>query len=260
MSQESVGKTFAVAGTLAIICGIFVSAAAVGLRPIQDENKSLDIKKNILAAAGLMTTDTNIEEAYKESVTPRLVDLSTGNYDDTMDAGTYDQAKAAKTPATSVTIPAKEDIAKIKRMAKVALVYEIKKDGKLDQIVLPFHGKGLWSTMYGFLAISSDTETVRGITYYQHGETPGLGGEVDNPKWKDLWPGKKLFTANGDVAIHVIKGHVSDSAPNAKYEVDGLSGATLTTNGIDAMIRFWIGPEAFGKYLSNIRAKGDFNG
>ena len=118
-----------------------------------------------------------------------------------------------------MAIPAQEDIAKIKRMAKVALVYEIKKDGKLDQIVLPFHGKGLWSTMYGFLAISSDTETVRGITYYQHGETPGLGGEVDNPKWKALWPGKKLFTANGDVAIHVIKGHVSESAPNASTKL-----------------------------------------
>ena len=260
MSQESVGKTFTVAGALAIICGIFVSAAAVGLRPIQEENKSLDIKKNILAAAGLMTPQTNVEEAYKKSVTPRLVDLSTGNYDDTMDASTYDQAKAAKDPAKSMTIPAAQDIAKIKTMAKVALVYEIKKDGKLDQIVLPFHGKGLWSTMYGFLAISSDTETVRGITYYQHGETPGLGGEVDNPKWKDLWPGKKLFTENGEVAIHVIKGHVAESAPNAKYEVDGLSGATLTTNGIDAMIRFWIGPKAFGKYLSNIRAKGGFNG
>ena len=141
MSQESVGKTFTVAGTLAIICGIFVSAAAVGLRPIQEENKSLDIKKNILAAAGLMTPSTNVEEAYKESVTPRLVDLSTGNYDDTMDAATYDQAKAAKNPAMSMAIPAQEDIAKIKRMAKVALVYEIKKDGKLDQIVLPFHGK-----------------------------------------------------------------------------------------------------------------------
>jgi Na+-transporting NADH:ubiquinone oxidoreductase subunit C len=260
MSQESVGKTFAVAGALAIFCGIFVSAAAVGLRPIQEENKSLDIKKNILAAAGLMTPDTNIEEAYKSSVTPRLVDLSTGNYDNTADANTYDQAKAAKDPAENRIIPAKEDIAKIKRMAKVALVYEIKKDGKLDQIVLPFHGKGLWSTMYGFLAISSDIETVRGITYYQHGETPGLGGEVDNPKWKALWPGKKLFTENGDVAIHVIKGHVAESAPNAKYEVDGLSGATLTTTGTDAMIRFWIGPEAFGKYLSKIRVKGSING
>ena len=260
MSQESVSKTFTVASTLAIICGIFVSAAAVGLRPTQEDNKSLDLKKNILAAAGLMTPETNVEEAYKASVTPRLIDLSTGNYDDSIDAATYDQVKAAKDPALSMEIPSKADIAKIKRVAKVALVYEIKKNGKLDQIVLPFHGKGLWSTMYGFLAVSSDTQTVRGITYYQHGETPGLGGEVDNPKWKALWPGKKLFDENGNVAIHVIKGHVAESAPNAQYEVDGLSGATLTTNGIDAMIRFWIGPEAFGKYLSNIRAKGDFNG
>ena len=113
--------------------------------------------------------------------------------------------------------------------------------------------------MYGFLAISSDIKTVRGITYYQHGETPGLGGEVDNPRL--YGQASNFFDENGDVAIHVIKGHVAETAPNAKYEVDGLSGATLTTNGIDTMIRFWIGPEAFGKYLSNIKkAKGDFNG
>ena len=260
MSQESVGKTFAVAGTLAVVCAIFVSAAAVGLRPIQDANKSLDIKKNILAAAGLMNANTDVEKTYSEFVTPRLVDLKSGSYDDSMDAATYDQAKAAKDPAMSMAIPAKQDIAKIRRIAKVALVYEVKKDGKLDQIVIPFHGKGLWSTMYGFLAVAPDTTTVRGITYYQHGETPGLGGEVDNPKWKSLWPNKKLFDDNWNVAIHVIKGHVSDSSPKAQYEVDGLSGATLTTNGIDAMIRFWIGPEGFGKYLSNIRAKGDSNG
>ena len=260
MSQESVGKTFAVAGTLAVICAIFVSAAAVGLRPIQEANKSLDVKKNILLAASLLKDDTDIEATYKKYVTPRLVDIKTGSYDDSLDTTTYDQVKASKDPAKSMVIASSDDIANIKRMAKVALVYEVKKDGKLDQIVLPFHGKGLWSTMYGFLAIAPDTKTVRGLTYYQHGETPGLGGEVDNPKWKALWPNKKLFDDNWNVAVRVIKGHVSESSPRAQFEVDGLSGATLTTNGIDAMIRFWVGPNGFGKYLSNIRAKGDSNG
>ena len=73
-------------------------------------------------------------------------------------------------------------------MADQTLVYELRDDaGALDLVVLPVHGLGLWSILYGFVALDADLETIRGLTYYEHKETPGLGGEVDNPRWKSLW-------------------------------------------------------------------------
>jgi Na+-transporting NADH:ubiquinone oxidoreductase subunit C len=118
-------------------------------------------------------------------------------------------------------------------------------------LVLPIQGLGLWSTLYGFLAIDADGNTIRGITYYQHAETPGLGGEVDNPRWKSLWPGRKIYD-DGEPAIQVIKGAAGPPAQDP-YRVDGLSGATLTSNGVTFMLEFWLGPNGFGPYLDRLR-------
>ena len=122
-------------------------------------------------------------------------------------------------------------------------------------VILPIEGKGLWSTLYGYLAVGRDGNTIRGITFYQHGETPGLGGEVDNPKWKALWPGRKAYDAEGHAAIGVIKGQAPGAA-EAPHKVDGLSGATITSNGVTKLVRFWLGDGGFGKFLAGFR-KGE---
>ncbi|MDR1351193.1 MAG: NADH:ubiquinone reductase (Na(+)-transporting) subunit C, partial [Zoogloeaceae bacterium] len=126
--------------------------------------------------------------------------------------------------------------------------------GALEALILPIRGYGLWSTLYGFLALKPDLNTVIGLGFYQHGETPGLGGEVDNPKWKSLWPGKTLFDADGKPNIQIIKGGVDKTNPAAGHQVDALAGATLTTNGVDHLLHFWLGEQGFGPYLARLRA------
>ena len=128
--------------------------------------------------------------------------------------------------------------------------------GDLEMIVLPIEGLGLWGTLYGFLALDADTTTVRGITYYQHKETPGLGGEVDNPSWKDKWPGRKAFDDDGEVSLAVIKGPAR-TAEHDPHRVDGLAGATITSNGVTNMLEFWLGENGFEPYLNRIRAEAN---
>lgn len=275
MPRETIGNTFLVAGALCVVCSVLVSGAAVGLRPAQQRNKVLEIRKNIIQAAGLVENGSpssqEITDVFESKVERRLVDLSTGDYlaeDDLVTAGidpkTYDQFKAANDPELSVEIPPEADLAGIKRREIFSYVYLIKKDdGQLDQIVLPIRGKGLWSTLYGFLSIDSDTQTIRGLTFYQHGETPGLGGEVDNPGWKAQWDGKLAYeSTNGDreVAIRVIKGKVDESSPNAEHQIDGLSGATITSNGVTNLVRYWLGDQGFGPFLQKLRAGEAHNG
>ncbi|HDY85743.1 MAG TPA: Na(+)-translocating NADH-quinone reductase subunit C, partial [Methylophaga sp.] len=234
---------------------ILVSTAAVYLRPIQTENKKDDIKKNILAVTGLNDQAGTVDELFSRFEV-KLIDLSTGEYSDTdIDPVSYDQKAASADPQTSKNIPDDQDIASIGRQANLAPVYILKEGDKVKQIVLPVHGYGLWSTLYGFISIEGDYNTIKGLRFYQHAETPGLGGEVDNPKWRAQWEGKKVFDENGDVEIRVIRGHVGPDTVNAEYKVDGLSGATLTSNGVTNLLQFWLGEDGFEPYLKNMQSE-----
>jgi Na+-transporting NADH:ubiquinone oxidoreductase subunit C len=106
--------------------------------------------------------------------------------------------------------------------------------------------------LYGFVALESDANTIAGLGFYEHGETPGLGGEVDNPRWKALWEGKRAYR-DGQVAINVAKGAVNPQSSGANWQVDGLSGATLTSRGVSNLVQFWLGAEGFQPYLTNLR-------
>lgn len=117
-----------------------------------------------------------------------------------------------------------------------------------EAIVLEVEGQGLWSTMYGYLALESDTTTIRGLSFYQHGETPGLGGEIDNPRWLARWVGRRVFDDGGAIRIAVVKG-AAPPATKAPFEVDGISGATITSRGVTDMLQFWLGPSGYGPYL-----------
>jgi Na+-transporting NADH:ubiquinone oxidoreductase subunit C len=263
VDKESTGRTLLVAFVLCIVCSVIVAGAAVSLKPVQTSNKVLDRKKNILAAAGMFTPGEHgaaeIEELFGR-FTVRMVDLDTGEYlsetqlaQPELNPERYDQVKAAKDPKLSEALHADDDIAGIRRREKFAQVYLLEDEGLLQKIVLPIRGYGLWSTLYGFLVLEGDASTVIGLAYYDQKETPGLGGEVDNPAWKALWPGKQVFDEQGAVAIDIVKGGVDKAAPEAVHQVDGLSGATLTSNGVENMLHFWLGERGFGPYLSRIR-------
>lgn len=252
MNNDSIVKTFVVAGLLCMVCAVLVSGSAVSLRPLQEINKALDVKKNLLMAAGLVEgnpTTKEIEAAFSKIET-KVINIETGEEAKDINPSEFDQRTASKDPKQSVKIPSDEDLAKIKSRAKYGKIYIYKPEGKVELIILPIHGKGLWSTLWGFIALSSDANTVKGIGFYEHGETPGLGGEVDNPRWKSLWAGKKIYNENGRPVINVVKG----SAPrDSEHKIDGLSGATITSGGVQNLVNYWFGNNGFKKYLDNFR-------
>ena len=249
---EGLGRVLTVALGLCLVCSIIVSTAAVVLKPAQQANKTLDLKRNILMAAGLLDPARSVEEQF-EQVETRIVDLDEGRFVDGVDPATFDQREAAKDPESSRAIPSEQDVAKLVRREDQALVYLVRaENGDLDKIILPIRGYGLWSTLYGFMALESDGNTVAGLGFYEHGETPGLGGEVDNPRWKSLWPGKQVYRGD-QVSIQVLKGSVPAGSNDAAWQVDGLSGATLTTKGVDNLVRYWLGEQGFKPLLDNLR-------
>lgn len=252
-SNDSTGKTLFVAFALSIVCAIFVSTAAVLLKPVQEVNQALDRKRSILAAAGMLEDGKSVEEQFSK-VSTRLVDLRTGKFVTDMDPADYDQRRAAKDPSQSDSLSADEDIAKISRREHLSLVYVVNNpEGQLDKIILPIHGYGLWSTLYGYIALERDANTIAGLGFSEHGETPGLGGEVDNPRWKAHWPGKQVYR-DGQVSIGLVKGAVDPTSPDAPWQVDGLAGATLTARGVTNLVQFWLGENGFEPFLNNLEA------
>jgi Na+-transporting NADH:ubiquinone oxidoreductase subunit C len=257
LSNDSLEKTIAIALSLCLFCAVLVAFAAVALKPLQFGNKELDMKKNILDVAGLLEADTDIDKAFEEQIEAKLVDIETGDYVENMDVATYDQRKAAKDPAQSIAIPADKDIAHIRAKAKIAKVYLVKNGDAIQSIILPVNGYGLWSTLYGFISLAADGQTVQSINFYDQAETPGLGGEVVNPNWRALWNGKKVYSTSGEPALGLVKGVVDKNKPGSEYQVDGLAGATLTSNGVSNLIKYWMGNEGFAPYLNKVRKAGE---
>jgi len=252
MPNDSVVKTVIVASLLCLICSVVVSATAVALRPLQQRNAVLAMKQEILRVAGLDDPDRPVEESFA-SIETLIIDLSTGQIARDIDPADFDFRKARRNPETSEAIPPGQDIASLGRRPFYAPVYVVRGDGDPGMIILPVSGYGLWSTMYGFLALEGDANTVSGITFYQDAETPGLGAEINNPRWQRNWVGKRVFDAEGDVALRVVKGSVKPGVANAEYKIDGISGATLTANGVSRMIEFWMGEQGFGPFLQRVR-------
>ncbi|EGU44918.1 MULTISPECIES: Na(+)-translocating NADH-quinone reductase subunit C [Vibrio] len=250
-NNDSIKKTLFVVIALSLVCSIIVSTAAVVLKPKQQNNAVLDQQTKILEVAGV-DLEGDIPALYAENIEPRLVDFATGDFVDG-DASAYDQRKAAKDPAQSIKLSAEDDIAKILRRANTGTVYLVKDGVETTKVIIPVHGNGLWSMMYAFVAVETDGNTVSGITYYEQGETPGLGGEVENPTWRAQFVGKKLFDENHKPAIKVVKGGAPEGT---EHGVDGLSGATLTSVGVQHTFDFWLGDMGFGPFLAKVRDGG----
>lgn len=259
-NKDSFGRTLFVVVGLCFICSVFVSTAAVLLRPIQIENKLLDKQKYILEAAGLINTKeakvdkAEVLETYAKFVEAKLVDLKTGQWVEG-DADSFDADKAARDLKNS--FKPQNDVASVKRVANTAVVYVVNDEqGKPKTLILPIKGYGLWSTMYAFLAVEPDINTIKSLVYYSFtgsGETPGLGGEVQNPQWMAKWHGKKLYNEQGELAIKVTK---LPAVAASIHGVDTLSGATLTGNGVQNSLDFWLGEEGFARFIERVRKGG----
>ena len=256
--RDSVSNTLVVATALCIVCSVMVSTVAVGLRPRQKQNQQREFKKNILALCGLPTDQEQIDQQFENNFNILLVNLESGEIlsrDDYPEITGYNSIRdLAKDPAESRPLPGNEDLGKIGRVEKLSFAYEYIKDGTRQQIVLPIRGKGLWSTLWGFIALEADLKTIGGISFYEHAETPGLGGEVDNPRWKEKWIKKQALDDQGTITISVERG-LAD--PASTTQIDGLAGATITTRGVHQLVHFWLGKDGFGPFLARQQQNGE---
>jgi len=242
-SRDSIRNTLLVAVGVSFVCSILVAATAVALKPVQQRNEDEYRQRIILDVAGLMQPDVSIETLFA-AIETRMVEIESGDYVSEL---------AASDTELNVAIPAELDIANIRQRAVYSPVYLVKEEGELQQIILPVYGSGLWSTMYGYLSVATDGSTVNGLRFYSHAETPGLGDQIDKPAWRAQWVGKQLYDDNGVARIEVVRGASQDR--NSSYEIDGLSGATLTGRGVSQLVRFWVGPLGFGPYLQKIQSQ-----
>ena len=241
LPAEGTRKTLIVAGGVALAAAIVVSIASVTLRPLQKANLERERQARIVAMVSRAIGDSGPLDAH-------VVDLASGRIAPDIDPVTFDQAAAAQRPETSIAIAKSADIAGLGRRARHATVFIRREAGKPVLIVLPVHGKGYQSTLYGYLALRGDGNTVAALTFYKQGETPGMGARITEPAWQELWPGKRLADEKGVIKITVVRGKAT-----GPHEVDGITGATRTGAGITKLLRFWLGDHGFGPFLANLR-------
>ena len=206
-------KTFLFAGVLCVVCSFLLTFAATALKPFQQANALADQQKNVMKVLRLLEAEKSYSNAEIQ--------------------GLFNQnVKSAFVSSTG-------DV--VMEETKGALpIYLRVQDHQIQSYAIPISGYGLWSTLYGFLSIAADGNTVEGITFYEHGETPGLGAECEKPWFQNNFVGKKISNADGDfVSIDIAKSAVPADIPEdqKQHAVDGISGATITTNGIEAFIK-----------------------
>jgi Na+-transporting NADH:ubiquinone oxidoreductase subunit C len=256
--NETLGKTLFVVVALCLVCAIIVAGAAVGLKPLQKKNAALDMQRNVLDAAGLLQQGTDVVALFEQRVVTRLVDLTSLEFVADV-AGInpteYDPIAVAKKPGLGTKLVKADDTAGIGARENVAKLYFINgSDGELETLVVFIRGYGLWGTMYGLLALEPDMNTIKGINFYQHMETPGLGGEIQNSNWVASWQGKQVY---GD-DLTTVKIDVTKNVTDPAHHIDALSGATLTSNGVENTFQYWFSAKAYGPLLEKIR-QGELN-
>ncbi|MCP4186810.1 MAG: Na(+)-translocating NADH-quinone reductase subunit C [Gammaproteobacteria bacterium] len=248
--QASPLRILQVALGVSLVCALVVSLTAVSLRPHYLAN--LEAERMARLASILDALDDVSVSKNPEDIEARVVELESGRYSEVIDPLSYDVRRAANDPAKNFSIPVEQDLAGIKRRARHAVVYLLRDNSdQVDVLILPVRGVGYQSALYGFLALSGDANEILGLKFYEHGETPGLGSQIQDPSWEALWPGKMAFDEAGRVIIRV-----GGSRSAGGERIDGISGATRTSNGVDRLIRFWLGDFGFGPYLNRVR-KGE---
>ena len=257
MRKESPLRALLTVLITAVICSTIVSGSVVLLRPIQLNNKLLERSSNIVQLTGLLPAGGEVEKETLldlfRKLDARVVNIDELDLDTEFDPYTFDGRKAASDPELSVPILAGEDRAGLGRRSRFETIYLVWKDNALDRVVLPIRGAGMWSMLYGYIALESDFNTIAGVVFYEQNETPGLGDQVATPHWQAKWVGKKLYDEAGEMLFRVAEGQVAEGSPAADYRVDALTGATVTANAVTALLQYWFGPNGYGPLLDRLR-------
>ena len=256
MSGESPIRTLMVVFMVALVCSILVSVSAIGLRPIQLQNELIERYRNIVLLTGLAEEGQALSDAdilsVVEQLDVRVVNLDTGAFEPDLDPDDVNARSAVNDPARSTEIATEEDLARLGRRAIHEVVYLVRVEDRIERVILPIHGQGMWSTLYGYLALESDLKTIAAVTFYEHTETAGLGDQIVDASWQAKWQGREMFGSGGDVQFRVATGLVDPDSRAARHEVDAISGATVTTNAVTSLIRYWFGPSGYGPFLDNL--------
>jgi len=212
------------------VCALLLSAASSGLKPRQEANVQVDKMKNILKCLSILpenATSKQVTELFAKRVVLKVVNAKGEILNVTAD-------EAAKID------PEAEQAKPVEQQRYPLYVMQAEQGDAVEAYCIPIFGKGLWSTLYGYLSLEKDANSVRGITFYKHGETPGLGGEIEAPWFQENFVGKKILDPEGElVSITVVKGHAADKFQDPEklsHAVDGISGATLTSKGVTKLL------------------------
>ncbi len=260
MNNDSPQKAILVVFLVALVCATLVSVAAVVLKPIQLRNQLVERSRNIVALTGLVEsgavlTDDEILEIIEQQLDVRVLYIDTGKFEPDIDPADFDERAAVNDPEKSVAIPAGEDLANIGRRSNYAVVYLVWDGDELQRVIMPIHGQGMWSTLYGFIALEADLNTIGAVTFYEQAETAGLGDQITRPDWQAQWQGRQLFDAQGKFRFRIASGAVQAGSAAAKHEVDALTGATVTGGSVTQLVAFWFGANGYAKFLTGLESQ-----
>jgi Na+-transporting NADH:ubiquinone oxidoreductase subunit C len=257
MKKDSPQYAILVVMITAVVCSSLVSAAVVMLRPIQLNNQMLDRSRNIMQLTGLLPLEQTVKddqmlELYK-SLDQRLIDIDAAGYNVEIDPNSFNIRRAVNDPELSVAIPTAQDLAKLGRRSRFAPVYLVWDEDTLDRLILPVRGNGMWSMLYGYIALEPDLNTISGMTFYEQNETPGLGDAITHPHWLEQWSGRQVYDFDGNPRFKVGEGIVPPGSATAGYEVDAITGATVTGKAVTSLMHYWFGPHGYQKFLTALR-------
>ena len=256
MNKDSPARALRAVLIVAVVCSLLVSSAVMLLRPIQLENRLLERARNVLQLTGVSADDLPDEDEMLDryrALDIRIVDLEDGSFEPDIDPATFDARAAANDPELNVAIPPEQDQADLGRRSRYARIFLVWRQGELQRVILPVHGSGMWSTIYGYLALEPDLNTIADVTFYEQNETPGLGDQITRSAWLQQWQGRQLFDQRGQFRFAAGPGKIEAGTEAAQYRVDALTGATVSANAVVALLRYWMGPHGYGPLLERLR-------
>jgi len=217
----------------------------------------LDRSRNIMQLTGLLPAGRAIEdddmlELYK-SLDLRIIDIDEASYHGEIDPNTFSERKALADPDRSIAIPSNQDQARLGRRSRFAPVYMVWNEDKLDRVILPVRGSGMWSMLYGYIALEPDLNTISGMTFYEQNETPGLGDQITHAHWLEQWKGRQVYDYEGNPRFRINEGTVEPGSATSEFEVDALTGATVTGNSVTSLMHYWFGPHGYQPFLLALR-------
>ena len=246
VASESVPRTLLIAVAVALFCSAMVSTAVYVLRPIQGAYALLERNRTIVMVAGAFDAesepaDAEVVSAFLE-LDARVLDLDSMRFVPTLNAHGFDHWQESVEEPVDVEAQGAQE-------SRWVPVYFTGQTGDRAHLVVPVHGQGMWSTIYGYVALADDLNTVVAVRFHRHGETPGIGDRIQDSGWQGLWRGKEIYDAEGMQHIRVAAAGAADPS----HRVDVISGASITSEAVGRFVNEWFGEAGYGPWLAALR-------